>query len=377
MQLIIILLAVVGLLTFSSGIIVLFGTLRANRARSIWYFLAATFAACWMSTIAMFLTAGKDALADYITTVVSMTFVCAIMLDVTFLGFSAWDKIYGKFATFFFLVFGVILSGTILLNPDMLYSDIILSNAGNSVLMNYGPLYYTYIAFFCAVVPVICFALFRQYRRARSKRNRHSNIIAMAAFGISSLITMIANLVLPVMDNWTMIWMGPLAISTVILVIYYLILRYQALNLSFRWLKFFSYIVVVASIAIVYMIIFSIVFAALFRGSTPSIEVIILNFIMILIFIALMPAMNGLIRFIRSLVIEKHPREAAKMNFGAGQNALGVNGASKITNQAKSRSAHTASHSSHAATRNTRVATRDTNHAAATRKTTKSKGAKK
>ena len=80
------------------------------------------------------------------------------------------------------------------------------------------------------------------------------------------------------------------------------------INLSVRWLQFFSYMVVVVSIAIVYMIIFSIVFAALFRGSTPSLEVIILNFIMILIFIALIPAMNGLITFIRRLIIEQHPR---------------------------------------------------------------------
>lgn len=375
MQLIIILLAVVGLLTFSSGIIVLFGTLKANRARSLWYFLAAAFAACWMTTIALFLTAGRDVSNDYITTVVSMTFACAVMLDVMFLGFSAWDKIYGKFATLIFCVFGVVLSGAILLNPGMLYSDIILSNTGNSVLINYGPLYYTYIAFFCAVVPVICFALFRQYQRARSKRIRHSNIIAMAAFGISSLITMVANLVLPMMNNWAMIWMGPLAISTVILVIYYLILRYQAINLSFRWLKFFSYIVVVVSIAIIYMIIFSIVFAALFRGSTPSIEVIVLNFIMILIFIALMPAMNGLIRFIRSLVIERHPREAAKMKFGGEQN-VELNEIAREKSHTSSRGTYTTRASNRATNRKTSSA-KSTTRRTTGHKATNSKGAKK
>jgi len=60
------------------------------------------------------------------------------------------------------------------------------------------------------------------------------------------------------------------------------------------------------------MIIFSIVFAALFRGSTPSTEVIVLNFIMILIFIALMPAMNGLMEFIRSLISSPKSNKGTK-----------------------------------------------------------------
>ena len=50
------------------------------------------------------------------------------------------------------------------------------------------------------------------------------------------------------------------------------------------------------------MIIFAVIFAALFRGSTPSTEVIVLNFIMIVIFLLLMPAMNELSSFIRSLI---------------------------------------------------------------------------
>jgi uncharacterized membrane protein len=50
------------------------------------------------------------------------------------------------------------------------------------------------------------------------------------------------------------------------------------------------------------MIIFSVVFAALFKGSAPSTEVIILNFIMILIFVTLMPVMTGLTEHIRSLI---------------------------------------------------------------------------
>ena len=99
-----------------------------------------------------------------------------------------------------------------------------------------------------------------------------------------------------------MIWIGPLALAVTILAVYYTILRYRMLNLNSIWLRVFSYVVIISSIAIVYMVIFSIIFAALFKGSTPSTEVIVLNFIMILIFIALIPAMNSLLTSVKSLI---------------------------------------------------------------------------
>ena len=127
-------------------------------------------------------------------------------------------------------------------------------------------------------------------------------MIIMVSFGISSLLTFFGDLILPLLGNWEMVWLGPLALAVTIISFYYTILRYRSLNLSSIWLKIFSYIVIISSIAIVYMVIFSIIFAALFRGSTPSSEVIILNFIMILIFMSLMPAMSELSGFIRSLI---------------------------------------------------------------------------
>ena len=314
MHLITILLIVVGLLTGLSGAIVFFGSFRSNRARSAWYFISALFAACWTLVIAISLPA-KTAPENGISIPVNWSFVSAIMLDATFLGFCAWNKKYGKVATIIFLILGAAISSCIFINTKWMYSDVTLNSSGNGVVLAQGWLPLSYMLYFFAIVPVISFSLWRQYSHARSKRTRHINFFTMIAFGIASTITLVTNLVMPAFfDNWSASWLGPVSIATVILLIYYIVLRYRAINLSVRWLKIFSYIVIVASIAIVYMIIFSIIFAALFRGSTPSIEVIMLNFIMILIFIALFPAMNGLITFIRKLILEQQPhhRHAAK-----------------------------------------------------------------
>ena len=301
MQLIVILLTTVAVLTFLSGAIVFFGSSKGDRIRSAWFFLAAIFATAWMASISVFMVAQPE-WTNNIEWHVKWTFISAIFIDLAFLGYVAWTQKNGKILTLIFTIFGLTISALIFINPGLLYSDIIIARTGNSVDMNIGPLYVAYNLFFAAIVPAIIFSLFKQSTKTHSERKKGGDITIMVSFGLSSVITLVANLILPLLGNWSAIWLGPLALSATIIGFYYTILRYHSLNLSSIWLKLFSYIVIVSSVAIIYMIIFAIIFAALFRGSTPSTEVIILNFIMILIFIALMPAMNEFTRFIRTLI---------------------------------------------------------------------------
>ena len=301
MKLIVMLLGTVSILTILSGAIVFFGASKGDKIRSFWFFAAAIFATFWMSSI-MFFMAAKPEKIDTIGWHVNWTFVSAILIDVAFLGYTAWRQKYGKPMIFFFLIYGLIISALILFKPDLLYEEILLQNTGNSVKLRIGPLYFAYNAFFALIVPAIVIAFLRQYFKSSSKRKKGSDLVIAISFGISSLLTLIFNLVFPLFDRWELIWIGPLALAVTIIAFYYSILRYRSLNLSSIWLKIFSYIVIIASIAIIYMIIFYVIFAALFRGSTPSAEVILLNFILILIFISLMPAMNTSMMYIRSLI---------------------------------------------------------------------------
>lgn len=308
MQLIIILLTTVSILTFLSGAIVFFGASKGDKARSAWFFLAAIFATVWMASISLFMEA-KPGWVDVIDWHVKWTFVSAILIDISFLGYVSWREKYGKLITYVFLVLGGILSALIFLAPNLLYSEVILANTGNGVVMNMDILYYAYIGFFCAIVPAVIFMLLRQFIKTRSDRKKGGDLVIMLSFGASSTLVLIANLILPLLGNWSMIWLGPLALAVTIIAFYYTILRYRSLNLSSIWLKIFSYIVIIASIAIIYMVIFSVIFAALFRGSTPSTEVIILNFIMIMVFLLLMPAMSELITSVRALLSNQTPKK--------------------------------------------------------------------
>lgn len=302
MQLIIILLATVSFLTFMSGFIVLFGSSKGHRLHSFWFFLAAFFATIWMISISFFLAATPDTyfIADFSA---RWTYLSAILIDAAFLGYISWSEKYGKGLTAFFSIIGLFISSLILFNPTLLYNEIHLSSVGNSISMGFTPLYFVYLLYFCSIVPAIVFTLFKQFSKTKSRRKKGGDLVIMTSFGISSILVLIADLILPSLGYWNVIWLGPLALSATIIAFYYTILRYRALNLDSTWLKIFSYIVILASVAIIYMIIFAIIFAALFRGSTPSTEVIILNFIMILIFLLLMPAMNESMAFIRSLIL--------------------------------------------------------------------------
>lgn len=313
MHLILILLAIVSFLTFLSGLIVFFGASKGDRIRSAWYFLAALFATIWMGSIGAFIVATPES-AGTIGWHVNWVFISAIFIDTAFLGYSAWKRKYGKIATLLFLAVGLAISIVIAVNPYLLYSEIILSNTGNKIIMNFELLYFLYIGFFCLIVPVIAGFFLKQFFKTKSKNQRRGDLMTMVSFATSSVVVVIFDLILPFFRNWDLVWLGPLALAATIIGVYYTILRYRMLNLASIWLRIFSYIVVLSSIAMVYMIIFSVIFAALFRGSTPSTEVIVLNFIMILIFLSLMPAMNGLIIFIRSLISGNNSKKKENLN---------------------------------------------------------------
>lgn len=300
MQLIVILLVTVSILTILSGATVFFGAKKGERLKSFWFFVATIFATIWTVSICLFLRATPDTSLNMVWHT-NWTFVSAIFIDIALLAYISWHEKYGKLITSFFITFGLILTLIFINNPSLLYTEIVLNKTGNSLVTNIGPFYFAYIGFFCLLVPAVILTLFKQILHSTSTKKRGGDLVLLVGFAISGTTSLIFNLILPFW-RWDLVWLGPLAISTTIIAFYYSILRYRILNLYSTWLKILSYIVIITSMAVIYMVIFSVVFAAMFRGATPSTEVIVLNFIMILIVLLLLPATNELSMFIRSLV---------------------------------------------------------------------------
>ena len=311
MQLIILLLTAVSILTILSGIVIFFGSSKGYKVKAFWFLLATIFATLWMTAISIFLSV-KDSESGIIDTSVKLTFISAILLDVAFLAYVSWNQKYGRLITLFYVIFGGVVSSLITFKPELMYSNISISNMGNSVDINVGPLYISYVVFFATLVPAVVLALSRHYLSKKTNKKQTGDVVIMLSFGVSSVITLVTDLILPLTGAWDYIWIGPLALSAVIIGFYYTTLRYSNLNLNSITLRILSYVVILTSLAILYMIIFAIVFSGMFRGATPSTEVIVLNFVMIMIMMLLMPAVNQLSNFVRSLITSKSNKTEKK-----------------------------------------------------------------
>ena len=126
----------------------------------------------------------------------------------------------------------------------------------------------------------------------------------MIGLAVTGLLALIFDIILPP-TRYDLIWVGPLTIGLVIIGFYYAILRFRMISLSTNWLRVLCYIVLIGSAVIIYLLIFHLIFSALFKIANPSFQVILLNFIMIAIVILLTPAISELHSMTKSLILTK------------------------------------------------------------------------
>ena len=306
MRLIYILVIAVSILTIFSAFALIFGSNKTERARSLWFLSAAIGEAIWACSITFFLSLGNSA-EDYAVApwLIRGIYSGAILMDVSLLGYNAWKYKTGKVVTVLFALVGVGLLNVFFFNPSLLYSDIVLSSSGNSISIDLSQWYYpVYSVFFCSITPAFCVYLFHQIRHAKSKNLKIGHLIFVVGMAVAGLIALIFDIVLPPF-RYDLIWVGPLAIGLFIIGFYYAILRFRIIALSTGWLRIMSYIVIIASAAIIYLLIFHLVFSALFKVPNPSFQVVLLNFIMIAIVLLLTPAISELSTMTKSLIFTK------------------------------------------------------------------------
>lgn len=301
MQLTTILLIAVALLTVLAGFSIMVGSQKNERPRSAWFFVTTLGAATWAVCIALFLSLPEDgtALAPiYITGL----YTGAVIMDIGLVFYMCWAYKIGKIVAVLFCLYGVFLITALIYDPSFLYSKIQLSYVnGNSPFIVVDWYYWLYCIFFVLATFVLLSTVLYRVGQATHKRNRIGYIVFLVGFSITGILSLIFDILLPV-TNYSLIWIGPLAIGTTILSFYYSILRYHILTLSTRWLNILSYIILMMSAAVFYMLVFFLVFSALFRVTSPSPEVFLLNFIMILFMLFMIPLINELGAFMKSLV---------------------------------------------------------------------------
>ena len=307
MNFIYILVIAVAILTVLSAVALLFGSSRIEKRRSLWFFAAAIGEAIWGISISLFLALGNNETAEATAPLlVKGIYSGAVIMDVALLGYISWKYKSGKLATVLFAIFGIALMTIFFYDPSVLYSSIALSGPGApSVAIDLSQWFYVvYALYFCTITPVFCGFLFYQIKKARNKNIRKGYLSFLIGLLIAGGLTLIFDIILPPM-RYDLIWVGPLTIGLVILVFYYAILRFKMISLAAGWLRAMSYIVIICSAFIVYLLIFHLVFSALFRVASPSFQVILLNFIMVTIVLCLTPAISEINAMVRSFIFTK------------------------------------------------------------------------
>ena len=90
--------------------------------------------------------------------------------------------------------------------------------------------------------------------------------------------------------------------AATILTYYYAILRYKIISLNASWLKTLSYVIILASVVVVYTIVFFAIFTAFYRVSSPSLSIFLFNAIMVAVALLMIPAVSEITAFIKSLI---------------------------------------------------------------------------
>ena len=302
MQLITLLLIIVAILTALSGIAVISGAHKGDRVQAFLFFFTTMAALAWAVGIGVFLSLPVDTTPEVAKGFITTIYVSAPIMCWGLMAYTCHKYLPGKIGMGILGVICAVFVVLILSKPELLYSSYNLSEAtGNIVHVKQDAFYILYGVYHFVAVGLYMVGLWWAAHSAKLARVKKANIMVLIGFTITGVLALVFDFILPYFGKYDTIWVGILAMSIAWIFHYYAILRYRLLDLSSPWLKGFSHIIAMSLAATTYLVIFFIIFSALFKVPSPSVQVIVLNILMIMAVLLLFPALNELSTFIGSL----------------------------------------------------------------------------
>jgi hypothetical protein len=292
-----------SLLTFLTGLTVVIGCRKTTRLKSIVFFFITTSSAVWALSTALFLQLPDATYADIL--VKTMYCSAAVLFGANAVFASMISPLRISKALLISIVVLPLLAicTVIILFPELLYSGIIIEKTAHTISLVNGlflPLYIAYLAL-CTLIFVVQILVDTRNMMKRKKRWYLAIFFTVLA---ASLVAGFCNFFLPLQNNLSYIWAGPLATVASTIIFYVAIVNERLFVIRLKFLQLLSRIIIIMSAVMVYMIIFFIVFVALFKIPNPAPEVFVLNFIMATIILLLLPVINELTTFVRSLITD-------------------------------------------------------------------------
>lgn len=300
MSLISLLVIAVSTLSVLCSTLALVGASKSDKKRMAWFLATMVGGAIWGVSIAAFLglEPSQEHLAPYL--VVGIYMGGALMM-LSLLGYGCWDKVFGKIALAVSLIYVVALTTMLVQDPTLMFNGITISPQGNSVALVNSWAYWSYGLFFVIDTNLVWLSLLQRIRNTRLKRAKRGDFVFLVGLAATGIFALVFDVILPLF-RYDLIWVGPLALSSTAISFYYALLKFRTASIDSRWLRVLSSVVLAICGVIIYMLIFYLIFTALFKIPNPSASVLVLNFLMVIILLLLMPVINELRASINSMI---------------------------------------------------------------------------
>ena len=298
MQLIRALLIAATAVVLLSGVSIFFGSSKKEKLSAIHFLIATLGASVWTVAICIFLHM-PSASPEFVHFIVTCIIGGVTLCDIGLLAYLGWNYKGGKPATLLFTVVGVVLVALLAYDSSLFYDSVDLSKEYTQLFVNHNWYYFTVIAYFFLIS-----ATFSSYLQKRIKATTHKGLktglkVFYVGLSIGGILALIFNLIL-ITSCPALIWIGPMATIISIMSFYYSVVKFRTLSISTRWMKIMSYIIIITTAIIIYLLVFYVVFSALFGIQTPSTKILILNVVMAVFLLFLTPALSEITNFMRA-----------------------------------------------------------------------------
>jgi hypothetical protein len=192
----------------------------------------------------------------------------------------------------------------IIFNFDMFQADIAISTGNNYGTLADSPVTVAYFSAFGVFFVISIVMIVVKAFKNQDANFRRGLLYLAGCLALSSLLSSTTNIILPIIGHSELFWVGPLSVALTMIFAYFIILRYKLFVNSSHLLQTLTYLVVVAIVAIIYTCLFYLIFTLVFRGASPSDEIVIFNFVMIVIVILILPSVNHSIKYVRKVIAD-------------------------------------------------------------------------
>lgn len=175
--------------------------------------------------------------------------------------------------------------GAILLfaTPGWLISDIDVSSNARVVTLNLQG-YAVYVSYFVTYYLVSIVILIRQFLNTRDKKAKRQLLYIVHAYGWSGAIGVYFNLLLPLLGNYSLIWVGPLCVFVFIPILFYAIVKHRLFDIRLAATRSLAYVLSIAAMAGIYFGLAYVASVTLFKGaSTAGVSMSPVNIVLALV----------------------------------------------------------------------------------------------